>query len=69
MIQDKSVEASYSKSITVVKHQFEVLQKIAKKTEQPTVQFSFIELNQWILLLLLNFICLGFIIFVCSLIY
>ena len=41
-------------------------QQLAEKTTRSINKFSFITLRQWIVLLILNIICLGFISFACS---
>lgn len=69
MIQDKSLEISYSKSVDVKKYNINLVQNIVNKTKGSVIQFSFIDLSQWTLLLSLNIICLGFIVFVCNLIH
>ncbi len=68
MSQDKSLETYYSNAIDAKKYNPDLWQKLIRKTERSTVQFYFIDLSQWILLLSLNLICLGFVMFTCNLI-
>ena len=68
MIKNKLVENSRSKLINTEKFQTIVPYELTKKTEQYIVRFTFIDLSQWLLLLLLNCVCLGFIFFSCNLI-
>lgn len=67
MTQNESLKADYSKLIATEKYQINLSQQIADKATHSAVRFSFIDLNQWLLLLLLNLACLSFIIFACSL--
>ena len=69
MIKDKLVENSCSKLIDTEKFQTIVSYNATKKTKPYIVRFSFIDISQWLLLALLNCVCLGFIFFSCNLIY
>ena len=69
MTHHNLVEVSRSRSTNLKKERLYLLPKITKKTEQFAVQFSFIDIGQWLLLVFLNFVCLGFIIFSRNLIY
>ena len=65
MNQSKLVKSNYSQSIATEEYQLDLSRTIIEQTIKSTNRFSFIALNQWILLLILNSICLGFIVFVC----
>ena len=65
MVQNKSLSASYSKSIAV-NIETDLSQEIVSKTVRSASKFAFINLSQWLLLLLLNGICLSFVIFSCA---
>ena len=66
MIQPKPLSTNYSHLVAVKKTSTsqQTLEKIAKFT----FRFAFINLGQWILLLLSNFICASFMIFILILI-
>lgn len=66
MIQNKSLSASYSQSIAVNSLETDLSQTIVSKTVRSASKFAFINLSQWLLLLWLNAICFGFIIFSCA---
>ena len=65
MIHNKFLEVDCSKSIATQKYQPDLAQKIVNKTVLFTTRYSFIDLSQWVLLLLLNGICFGFITLAC----
>ena len=69
MIKNKLVKNNYFKLINAEKFQTIISYTAIKKTERYIVRLSFIDLGQWLLLAILNCVCLGFIFFSCNLIY
>ena len=64
-MHDNSAQANYSKSIVVHEYKVNLSQRIVNKVIRLVNKFAFIDLSQWILLFLLNAICLIFVVFAC----
>ena len=65
MIRHKFLELNYSELIDTQKYQIDLSQTIVSKTVKSTNRYSFIDFKQWMLLLFINSICLGFVTFAC----
>jgi|GEM_PF-3692103 len=65
MIPNKSLKTNCSELVTAPEYQLNIAPVVINTTVKSTSSFSFINVNQWILLLLLNSICLSFIAFAC----
>lgn len=68
MMQNEAIKTNYGKLAGVKQYNLDFSQKIVDKTVNSASQFSFMDLKQWILLLVLNTICFTFIVLACSLI-
>lgn len=66
IISNNSAEANSLNLFSGHKNRLDLSQQLANKIIRSIDKFSFITLNQWIVLLMLNVICLGFISFACS---
>ncbi len=66
IISNDSVEANSLNLFPDHKNRLDLAQQLANNIIHSVDKFNFITLNQWIVLLMLNIICLGFISFACS---